>query len=180
MWELDYKESWTPKNWCLWTVVLQKILRVPWTSRRSKQSTLKEISPKCSLEGLMLKLKHQYFGHLMQSSDSFEKTSMLGMIEAGGEEDDRGWDGWMASVTQWTWVWVSPGVGDGQGGLACCSPCGHKVLGMTEWLNWNWTFFDIASLWDWNENWPFPVLWPRLRFPDLLAYRVQHFHRIIF
>ena len=57
---------------------------------RSNQSTLKEISPTCSLEGLMLKLKHQYFGHLMQSSDSFEKTSMLGMIEAGGEEDDRG------------------------------------------------------------------------------------------
>ena len=109
MWELDYKESWTPKNWCLWTVVLQKILRVPWTSRRSKQSTLKEISPKCSLEGLMLKLKHQYFGHLMQSSDSFEKTSMLGMIEAGGEEDDRGWDGWMASLTWWTWVWVISG-----------------------------------------------------------------------
>ena len=65
MWELDYKESWVPKNWCFWIVVLEKTLRVPWTARRSNQSILKEISPGCSLEGLMLKLKLQYFGHLM-------------------------------------------------------------------------------------------------------------------
>ena len=67
MWELDYKESWVPKNWCFWTVVLEKPLRVPWTARRSNQSILKEISPGCSLEGPILKLKLQYFGHLMQS-----------------------------------------------------------------------------------------------------------------
>ena len=83
MWELDYKESWARKNWCFWTVVLEKtrLLRVPWTARRSNQSILKEIGPECSLEGLMLKLKHQYFGHLMQRDDSFEKTLMLGKIE---------------------------------------------------------------------------------------------------
>ena len=77
MWKLDYKESWAQKNWWFWTVVL----RVPWTARWSNQSILKEISPGCSLEGLMLKLKLQYFGHLMQRADSFEKTLMLGNIE---------------------------------------------------------------------------------------------------
>ena len=81
MWELDYKESWAPKNWCFWTVVLEKLLRVPWTARRSNQSILKEISPECSLEGLMLKLKLQYSAHLMRRADSFEKTLMLGKIE---------------------------------------------------------------------------------------------------
>ena len=89
-------ESWTIKKaehrgidafelWC-W----RRFLRVPWTARRSNQSILKEISPGCSLEGLMLKLKLQYFGHLMRRADSFKKTLMLGKIEAGGEGDDRG------------------------------------------------------------------------------------------
>ena len=75
----------------------------------TNQSILKEISPEYSLEGLMLKLKLQYFGHLMGRTDSFEKTLMLGKIEAGGEGDDRGWDGRMASLTRRTWVWVSSG-----------------------------------------------------------------------
>ena len=88
MWELDYKESWVPKNWCFWTVVLEKTLRVPWTARRSNQSILKEISPECSLEGLMLKLKLQYFSHLMRRTDSLEKILMLGKIEGRRR---RGW-----------------------------------------------------------------------------------------
>ena len=106
-------ESWTIKKaecqrtddfelWC-W----RRLLRVPWTARRSNQFILKEISPGCSLEGLMLKLKLQHFGQLMQRADSFEKTLMLGKIEAGGEGEDRGWDGWMVSLSQWTWVWVN-------------------------------------------------------------------------
>ena len=70
-----------------------RLLRVPWTARRSNQSILKEISPECSLEGLMLKLKLQYLGHLMQRADSFEKTPMLERLRAGGEGDNRGWDG---------------------------------------------------------------------------------------
>ena len=79
MWELDCEESWVPKYWWFWTVVLEKTLeRVPWTARRSNQSILKELSPGCSLEGLMLKLKLQYFVHLMQRVDSLEKTLMLG------------------------------------------------------------------------------------------------------
>ena len=111
MWELDHKEGWAPKNWCFWTVVRSRLLRVPWTARRSNQSILKEISPEYSSEGLMLKLKFQYFGHLMWRVDSLEKTLMLGKIEARGEGDDRGWDGWMASPNWWTWVSASSGRG---------------------------------------------------------------------
>ena len=98
MWELDYKESWALKKWFFWTVVLEKTLRtVPWTERRSNQSILKEISPGCSLE-LMLKLKLQYFGHLMQRVDSFEKTLMLGKIEGRRRRgQQRMW--WLDGIT---------------------------------------------------------------------------------
>ena len=106
-------ESWTIKKaecqridafelWC-W----RRLLRIPWTARRSNQSMLKEISPGYSLEGLMLKLKFQYFGHLMWRADSLKKSLMLGKIEGRRR---RGWqDGWMASPTWWTWVWVNSG-----------------------------------------------------------------------
>ena len=78
MWELYSEESWAPKNWCFWTVVWRRLLQVPWTARRFNQSILKEVSPEYSLEGPMLKLKLQYFGHLIRRADSFEKTLMLG------------------------------------------------------------------------------------------------------
>ena len=94
---LDYKESLVSKN--CW----RRLLRVLWTARRSNQSILQEVSPEYLLEGLMLKL--QSFGHMMWRTDSFEKTLMLEKLKAG-ERDDRGWDGWLASPTQWTWVWV--------------------------------------------------------------------------
>ena len=84
-------------------------LRVPWTARRSNQSILKEISPGCSLEGLMLKLKLQNFGYLMRRVDSLEKTLMLGGIGGRRRRGQRGWDGGMASPTLWTWVWVNSG-----------------------------------------------------------------------
>ena len=79
-------------------------MRVPWTARRSNQYTLKEISPECLLDGLMLKLDLQYFGHLMQRAYSLEETLMLKKIKGKRRMDGRGWDGWMASPTQWTRV----------------------------------------------------------------------------
>ena len=98
MWELDCEESWAPKNWCFWTVVLERLLRVPWTARRSNQSILKKISPGCLLEGLMLKMKLQYFGHLMRRADSFEKTLMLGKTEGGRRRGrQRMW--WLDGIT---------------------------------------------------------------------------------
>ena len=120
-WRIDAFEMW------YW----RRLLRVPWTARRSNQSILKEISPEYSLEGLTLKLKLQYFGHPMGRTNSFERTLMLGKIEGGGEGDDRGWDGWMASPTQWTWVWVNPG---SWWGLVCCSLWGLKESDTTEQL----------------------------------------------
>ena len=97
------------KNWCFELWCWRRLLRVPWTARISNQSVLKEISPECSLEGLMLKLKLKYFGHLLRRTDSLEKTPMLGKLKTGGEGDNRGWDGWMASPSRWTWVWVNSG-----------------------------------------------------------------------
>ena len=108
-------ESWTVKKaecqridafelWC-W----RRLLRVPWIARRSNQSIQNEISPEYSLEGLMLRLKLHYFGHLMRRTDSLEKTWCWERLRAGGEGDDREWDGWMASPARWTWVWVNSG-----------------------------------------------------------------------
>jgi len=106
-------ESWTVKKAERWRIdafelwCWRRLLRVPWTTRRSNQSILKEISPGISLEGMMLKLKLQYSGHLMRRVDSLEKSLMLGGIGGRRRRDDRGWDGWMASLTRWAWVWVN-------------------------------------------------------------------------
>ena len=132
-WTVEKAEHWRIDAFELWC--WRRLLRVPWTARRSNQSILKEISPGISLEGLMLKLKLQYFGHLMWKVDSLEKTLMWEGLGAGGEGEDRGWDGWMASRTQWMWVWWTPGVGDGR--EACCNSLGPQELDTTEWLNWS-------------------------------------------
>ena len=121
-WTLKRAEHWRIDAFELWC--WRRLLRVPWTASRSNLSILKEISPEYSLEGLMLKLKLQYFGHLMRRTDSLEKTLMLGKIEGRREGDNRSWDGWML------------GVGAGQGGLVCCSPWGCKESNTTERLNW--------------------------------------------
>ena len=110
-------------------------LRVPWTARRSNQSILKEISPGYSLEGLLLKLKLQYFGHLMQRVDSLEKTLMLGGTggrRRRGKQDEMA--GWHHRLDGHEFGWT-PGVGDGQGGLACCNSRGCKESDKTEQLN---------------------------------------------
>ena len=106
-------ESWTVKKAEPWRIdafelwCWRRLLRVLWTARRCNQSILKENSPGISLEGMMLKLKLQYFGHLMWRVDSLENTLMLGGVSSRRRGDNRGWDGWMASLTQWTQVWVN-------------------------------------------------------------------------
>jgi len=106
-WTVRIAECWRIDAFELWC--WRRLLWVPWTARRSNQSILNETSPGCSLEGLMLKLKLQYFCHLMWRVDSLEKTWCWEGLGAGGEGDDRGWDGWMASRTRCTWVWVNSG-----------------------------------------------------------------------
>ena len=118
--------------WCR-----KRLLRVPWTARRSDPSILKEISPEYSLEGLIVRLKLQNFGHLIWRTDSLEKTLTLERLKAGGEGDNRGQDGWMASPTQWKWVEQAPGDGEGEGSRACCSPWGCQGSNTTEQLNNN-------------------------------------------
>ena len=98
MWELDHKEGWAPNNWCVWTVVLEKTLESPLDCKEIQPVNPKEISPEYSLEGLVLKLKLQYFGHLMQRTDSLEKTLMLGKIggrRRRGQQRMR----WLAGIT---------------------------------------------------------------------------------
>ena len=105
-WTVKKAECWRINAFELWC--WRRLLRAPWTARRSYQSILKEISPGCSLEGLMLKLKLQYFDHLMQRAHLKKPWSWEGS-GAGGERDNRGWDAWMASPTRWTYVWVNSG-----------------------------------------------------------------------
>ena len=133
-------ESWTIKKADCWRIdafglwCWRRLLRVPWTARRSNQSILKEISPGISLEGMMVQLKLQYFGHLMWRVDSLEKTLMLGEIgeKETTEDEMAGWHHWHNGHE----FEKTPGVGDGQGSLACCGPWGHKELDTPEWMNW--------------------------------------------
>ena len=137
MWELVYKESWVAKNWCFWIVVLGKTLESPLGCKEIQPVHPKEISPGCSLEGLMLKLKFQYFGHPMGKADSLEKILMLEKIEVRrrrGRWRMRWLDGIIDSMDMslgvlWElMMW--------QGSLACCSSRGRKESDMTEQLNW--------------------------------------------
>ena len=140
-------ESWTVKKAERWRIDAfelwwwRRLLRVPCTARRSNQSILKEISPGCSLEGMMLKPKLQYFGHLVWRVDSLEKTLMLGGIGAGGEGDDRGWDGWMASLTRWTWVWANSGSWWWTGRPGMLWIMGSQRVGDNWATELNWTEF---------------------------------------
>ena len=137
MCELDYKESWAPKNWCFWTGVLEKILESSLSYKDIQPVHPKEISPEYSLEGLMLKLKLQYFGHLMWRTDSFEKPLMLRKIEGErrrGRQRMRRLDGIIKSMDMSlskVQGWV-----DGPGGLVYCSPWGRKESDTTKQLNW--------------------------------------------
>ena len=136
MWELDCEESWVPKNWCFWTVVLEKTLESPLDCKE-----IQPVSPKGNQSWLFIGRTDVEAETLVlwppqAESNLWKRLWCWGGLESGGEANDRGWDGWMASRTRWMWVWVNSGVGDGQGGLACCDSWGCKESDTTERLNW--------------------------------------------
>ena len=147
--EFDYKESWAPKNWCFQTVVLEKTLVSPLDCKGIQPMHSKGDQPwdffgrnDAKAETPVLWPPHAKSWLIGKDSDAGRDWG------AGGKGDDRGWDGWMASLTRWTWVWVTPGNGDAQGGLACCDSWGHKESDTTEWLNWT----ELMNLLDLNIN----------------------------
>ena len=133
-WTIKKAECWKIDSYELWS---WRLLRVPWTARRSNQSILKEISPECLLQGLMLKLKLQYFGHLCEELTHLKRPWCWERLKAGGDGNNRGWDGWMASLTRWTWVWVNSGSWWWTGRPGVSDSWGCKESDMTEQLNWS-------------------------------------------
>ena len=155
-WTIKKAEHWRIDALELWCWI--RLLRVPWTARRSNQSILEEISPGCSLEGLMLKLKLQYFGHLMQRYlTHWKRLWCWERLRAGGEGDDRGSDGWMASPTQWTWVWVDSGSWWWTG-----RPGGLQFMGSQRS----------------GHDWATELSWTECDFPTLIALLSHSFHFI--
>ena len=177
MWELDCEESWAPKNWCFWTVVLEKTLESP--------LDCKEIQPvhsKGDQSWVFIgrtDAKSWNSNTLATSCEELTLWKRLWYWEGlggGGEGDNRGWDGWMASPTRLMWVWVNSGVGAGQGGLVCYNSWGRKESDMTEQLNWTELkpkfvtkkfYFPTASflafrsyiVW-WEQRWgAYPLYW---------------------
>ena len=146
MWELDHEEGWALKNWCFFELwCWRRFLRVPWTARRSNQSILKKINPEYSLEGLMLKLKLQYFGHLMGRDNSLKRPWCWEIFRAGEEEDDRDkmivWHHWL-NVHEFE---QTLGDSEGQRSLACCTPLGCRESDTTEWLNNDKYIIELSS-----------------------------------
>ena len=133
--KLEHRRIDAFESWC-W----RRLLRVPWTARRSNQSILRQISPGCSLEGLMLKLKLQYLAIWCEELTHLKRPWCWERLKAGGEGDNRGRDGWMASPTWWTWVWASSGSWWWTGRPGVLQAMGSQILDMTEWLNWTMVF----------------------------------------
>ena len=134
MWNLNHKEGWQLKNWYFWTG-WRIPSKTPWTAGRSNQSILQETNSEYSLEGLMLKLKRKCFGHLMRRVTHWKRSWCWERLKAGGEAENRWWGGWMALLTQWTWIWASSGR---------CWRTGKpgEVRGVAKsqtWLNWTIT-----------------------------------------
>ena len=127
--QMNHKEGWAPKNWYFRIVVLEKALERPLDCKRSNQSILREINPEYSLVGLMLKLKFRCFATWCEELTHLKRPWFWERLKAGGEGDDRGWDGWMTSPTRWAWVWVSSGNWWWTGKLGVLQSMGFRRVG---------------------------------------------------
>ena len=157
MWELDYKESWGPKNWCYWTAVLKKTPESPLDCKEIQpvQSILKEISPGCSLEGLSWSWNSNSLATSCEELTHWKRLWCWEGLGAGGEGEDRGWDGWMASPTRWTWVWVDSGGWWWTGRPGVLQSPGSQRVGHDWATELNWTELRLPST-------HFPLLLPRI------------------
>ena len=142
---LDYKESWALTNWCFWTVVLEKTLESP-LDCKDIQPVLKEISPECSLEGLMLKLNSNTLAMWCKELTHLKRPWCWERLGAGGEGDDRGWDSWLASLIQWTWVWVNSRSWWWTGRPGVLQSRGLQRIGHDWVTELNWTHSSILGL----------------------------------
>ena len=152
MYRCELISDWAPKNWCFWTVVLEKILRVPWTARRSNQWFVKQISPEYSLERLMLKLQ---LATWCEELTHWKRPWCWERLKAGGEGNNRGWDGWMASLNGWTWVWAGSGSWWWTGKPVCCSQSmGSQRVGHDWVTELNMTLKDSYNFtrWIWERQ----------------------------
>ena len=154
LWELDYKESWALKDWCYWTVVLEKSLESPFVCKE-----IQSVHPKGNQSWIFIwrtDAEAETSDTWWKEVTHLKRPWCWERLKVGGEGDDRGWDGWMASLTWRTWVRVTTGVVDGQGGLACCSPWVRKDSDMTGQLNWT-VAYEILVPWP-GMN-PYPLHW---------------------
>ena len=162
MWELDHKESWALKNWCFWTVVWRRLLRVPWTERRSNRSILKEISPEIHWKGWCWSWNSNTLATWCEELTHWKRLWCWEGLGARGEGDDRGWNGWMASLTRWTWVSVNSGSWCWTGRPVVLRFMGSQRVGhnwVTE-LNWTRTYhiahetlINVTSWPGWKGSW---------------------------
>ena len=141
MWELDYKESWEPKNWCFWTVVLEKTLEIPLDNSKEIQ----QVHPKVNLSWIFIgrtdaEAETHPLATWCEELTHLKRLWCCGRLRAGGEGDDTGWDGWMASLTQWTWVWVSSG-----------SWWWTGKCGVLQFMGSQWVGHDWATEMNWTE-----------------------------
>ena len=151
MWELDYKESWVLKNWCFWTLVLEKTLESPLDCMEIKLVNCKWNQSWIFIGRMMLKLKLQSLATWCEELTHWKRPRCWARLRAGGEGDDRGWDGWIASLTQWTWAWASSGSWWWTGKPGVLQSMGHKELDTTERLNWIWLKISIYwNTWLWK------------------------------
>ena len=171
MWKLDCEESWAPKNWCFWTVVLEKTLVSPLDCKEIQPVHLKGDQFWVFIGGLILRLKLQYFDTSCEELTPWKRPWCWEVLGAGGEGDDRGWDGWIASPTQCTWVWVNSGSWCWTGRAGVLQLMGSERVGHNSyWIDLNWAMMVTNSG---------VLIWTGISAPNLLYQTTPHLQHVL-